>query len=343
MANRQTGVIGAGNWIIDHVKMIDDYPGEENLANIRSEASANGGAAYNLLKDLALMQAGIPLVALGKIGQDADGEYILADCEQLGIDTAHLQVTPQYATSYTDVMTSLRSGKRTFFHQRGANAALQISDFDFEQLPGKILHLGYLLLLDQLDEVDDTGRSQASHLLERAQRAGLLTSVDVVSESSDRFGRIVPSALPFTDYLFVNEYEAGAITGIRLSATGTDWQLAERAARRLLEMGVRQAVFLHFAEGVVACQANGGTWTQGRALVPKEWIKGTAGAGDALAAGVLFGLHQGWEMGQCLRLGVSVAGCSLLAPSCSGSIGPWQEALKWAEGLGFLPALRQKA
>ena len=59
------GVVAAGNWIIDHVKMIDRWPAQDALANIASESEGNGGGPYNILKGLARLKCGFPLAGIG--------------------------------------------------------------------------------------------------------------------------------------------------------------------------------------------------------------------------------------------------------------------------------------
>ncbi|MDB4467807.1 PfkB family carbohydrate kinase [Verrucomicrobiales bacterium] len=120
----RTGLVAAGNFIIDHVKMIDAYPEPEMLTNIRSQSSSNGGGPYNVLKDLAKMEAPFPLEAVGLIGQDAHGDWVVADCEEHGIATWGLKRSAAAATSYTDAMTVVQGGQRTFFHHRGGQCGL---------------------------------------------------------------------------------------------------------------------------------------------------------------------------------------------------------------------------
>jgi sugar/nucleoside kinase (ribokinase family) len=69
--------------------------------------------------------------------------------------------------------------------------------------------------------------------------------------------------------------------------------------------------------------------------MPATEIKGTAGAGDAFAAGALLGLHENWPMARCLELGVSAAATSLQDPTCSASIRSQSECLALANSLGF--------
>src|SRR6185503_7007076 len=189
--NGRCGLLSGGNWIVDQVKLIDVYPQPEQLGNIRSQSQGTGGAAYNVLIDLANSGAPFPLSGAGLVGRDSLGQQILDDCHQHKIDVKHLRTTPKAPTSYTDVMTEQAHGRRTFFHARGANALWQGEDLDFARIPARIFHLGYLLLLDALDQPDRRFGTRAARLLAYAQAAGIKTSVDVVSEDSDRFGRIV--------------------------------------------------------------------------------------------------------------------------------------------------------
>ena len=148
----RSGLLAGGNWIIDQVKMIDVYPKHEQLANIHGQSQGTGGSPYNVLLDLAKLGASFPLVGAGLVGQDALGEYILNDCRENGIDPAFISVSPGTSTSYTDVMTEIDGGRRTFFHNRGANATWDGSDIDFAGSSARIFHLGYLLLLDAIDK-----------------------------------------------------------------------------------------------------------------------------------------------------------------------------------------------
>ena len=117
-------------------------------------------------------------------------------------------------------MTEQGHGRRTFFHARGANALWRGDDLDFKKINARIFHLGYLLLLDALDEPDARFGTKAARLLARAQAAGVKTSADVVSEDSDRFARIVNPALKHVDYCILNEIEAGKTTGFKIRPAG---------------------------------------------------------------------------------------------------------------------------
>lgn len=335
-ASKRSGILAGGNWIIDQVKIVDTYPAQETLANIKSQHQGTGGSPYNILVDLAKLGVDFPLSGAGLVGKDALGEKIISDCEALNIETRHLKTTSEAPTSYTDVFTVQGTGKRTFFHHRGANALWDGKELDFAKSKARIFHLGYLLLLDKLDVPNKEGITGAAKLLAAAQAAGIKTSIDVVSEFSDRFKAVVIPALKHCDYAIINEYEAGQVTGFKIrKESGLDTVSLRHAAGAILQFGVKELVVIHFPEGCFARTRDGKDHWQSSLKIPDKAIAGTAGAGDAFAAGVLLGLHEGWELERCLLTGCLAAAASLSDPTCTGGMKPLTtiEALKKKYGL----------
>jgi len=341
-SNGRQGLLCGGNWIVDQVKLIDVYPQPEQLANIRAQSQGSGGAPYNVLIDLAKSGAPFPLAGAGMVGRDALGQQILDDCRRHDIDTRFLGMTPKAPTSYTDVMSEQGHGRRTFFHARGANALWRGDDLNFSRITSRLFHLGYLLLLDALDEKDSRFGTKAARLLAAAQAAGIKTSIDVVSEDSDRFAKIVSPALKHVDYCILNEIEAGKTTGFKIRADGRlDTVALRHAAGALLQHGVRELVVIHFPEGAFARTRKGDDVWQSSLKLPRKHIAGTAGAGDAFCAGVLLGLHEGWELQRCLVTGVCLASASLSDPTCTAGVKSLGSSLALARKFGFNPSLNR--
>lgn len=340
----RNGLLAGGNWIIDQVKLIDVYPQPEQLANIRSQAQGTGGAPYNVLIDLARLGAGFPLIAAGLVGDDTLGSQILRDCQKHKIETRFLSSTSKAPTSYTDVMTEIGQGRRTFFHHRGANALWAGDDLDFEKCKARIFHLGYLLLLDALDCADKKFGTKAARLLAHAQEAGIKTSVDVVSENSERFSKIVTPALKYVDYCILNEIEAGKTAGfkIRQDDGKLDTVALRHTAGALLQHGVRELIVIHFPEGAFARTRKGEDYWQSSLNLPAKYIVGTAGAGDAFCAGVLLGLHENWDLSRCLVTGVCAAAASLSDPTCTNGVKSLNAALALAKKFRFRAPLEPR-
>jgi sugar/nucleoside kinase (ribokinase family) len=96
---------------------------------------------------------------------------------------------------------------------------------------------------------------------------------------------------------------------------------------------------IHFPEGGFARTRKGDDYWQSSLNLPPKAIAGSAGAGDAFCAGVLLGLHEGWELGRCLQTGSCVAAASLSDPTCTGGIKPLQATLELARKYRFRPSL----
>jgi len=329
------GIVAGGNFIVDHVKMIDVYPQQEMLAGIDEQTATNGGGPYNLLTDLAKMRIDAPLEAIGRVGDDANGRWILDHCRRRGINTRQLQPTAEAPTSYTDVMTVATTGRRTFFHQRGANALLDVPHFDFTQTRARIFHLAYLLLLDRLDTLDDTGKTGAARVLADARSHGLITSADAVSVDHPEAARIITAAARHLDHLVLNEVEAGRVVGQSLRVGDRiDIQRTADAARRLLELGVGESVVIHFVEGAVACDHHR-VYQQGSVCMPAAQIRGSVGAGDAFAAGYLWAVHENQPMATRLQWAVCTAASSLREATASDGVLPLTEARTLADAHGY--------
>lgn len=335
------GLVAGGNWVIDRVKTIDVFPQHEKLANILGQSSGLGGGPHNVLVTLAKSGAAFPLFAAGLVGEDDGGALILETCKKHRIDTKYLRSTSEAATSFTDVMTERANGRRTFFHYRGANALWRGDNVDFAKTKAKLFHLAYLLLLDALDEPDAKFGTKAGRVLAAAQEAGLKTSVDVVSEDSDRYKQVVTPTLKYADYLIINELEAGKITGFK--TRGADGKLdtvaLRHAAGALLQLGVRELVIIHFPEGGFARTRKGEDHWQSSVKLPAKQIVSTVGAGDAFAAGVLMGLHEDWDLPRCLQTGMCLAAACLTDPTTTGGIKPLSAALALGKKYGYFPAL----
>ncbi|MBM7581680.1 sugar/nucleoside kinase (ribokinase family) [Caldicoprobacter guelmensis] len=307
------GIAVGGNLVVDYLKVVDSYPKEGHLATIYSITKSVGGAVTNVLIDLAKMDPSLKLQAIGLVGCDEDGEFVLDLLNRHNIDTRLVRKETSVKTSFTDVITVESTGHRTFFHYRGANSFLAPAHFDFSQIDAELLHVGYILLLDTLDSFDDEYGTLLARVLADAQRKGIKTSIDVVSENSDRFSRIVPPSLKYTNYCIINEVEASLTTHIPARDSGGTLILenVEKMCAVLFEMGVQEWVVVHAPEGAVAMDKSRKVYRQPSLALPPGYIKGTVGAGDAFCAGVLYSIYKGWDIEKALAMGTAAAACCL--------------------------------
>ena len=330
------GICVAGNLVVDITYPIERWPRQSELTTITEGITRSvGGAVCNVVTDLARMDKSLPLSALGVIGQDAEGDFIL---EQLGkyrnVDLSLLG--REGATSFTAVMSDNRTKARTFFQYRGANALFDESFIDWEKIDAELLHVGYILLLDALDQEDAEYGTKMARLLAEARRRGLKTSIDVVTETGDRFRTLVPPALRYTDYCVINELEAQQITGVPLRDESEKLypENMKEALERMKELGVSTWAVIHCPEGGYGLDEENRYVSLPSLRLPEGYIKGTVGAGDAFCAGVLYGAQKRWALPESIRLGTCAAAASLSEPGASEGVGTAEEVLKLWDRFG---------
>ena len=314
------GIAVAGNALVDHYKRIGTYPAASALTTIHSVETAPGGLLCNCAIDLARLDPGLRIPVVGVVGEDEAGDFLSRRLDSYpGIDTGQLHRAGR--TSFTDVMEDAAAATRTFFHYRGANALLCPDHFDFARLDADLLHIGYALLLDSLDAADPVHGTGLARVLATAKQHGLRTSIDVVSEQSDRFRQIVPAALRHTDYCIVNEVEACRTTGVELvDPVAPDLDVLRRAASALLELGVSTWAVIHWSAGAVGL-ASSGEWVVRPALaLDPDRIVTTTGAGDAFAAGVVYTAWEGGGLAAAIETGIGAAASSLLVGNATDGV-----------------------
>ncbi len=271
------GIAVAGSILVDKINEINAYPTAGELTKILRTSLAVGGCVPNVAVDLKRMDGNLEVKAVGRIGDDGEGAYVVKALQENGVNCDGIKVVDD-KTSFTDVM-SVVGGERTFFTYAGANAGFGVEDFDFDNFSVKMLHLGYFLLLDKVDDGDGL------KILKAARERGIKTSIDLVSENSDRYKLLLP-CLEYVDNVIINEVEAGKIAGIEPKNENL-----RAIAEKLKGYGVKERVIIH-APKFGVCLSNDGFTVVPSYELPDGFIKGTTGAGDAFCAASLMGIYN---------------------------------------------------
>ena len=335
MIGEDKGITVAGNMIMDIVKNIPEYPTAGMLVDIGNITPAVGGCMPNTAIDLAKIDRRIPINAIGRVGTDENGRFIVSELQRNGINVSRICYSTTEPTSFCDVM-SVPSGERTFFHKRGANAEFSPADIDVKNLNCNILHIGYILLLDKFDAEDKQYGTAMARFLASVQAEGIKTSVDVVSSSSGDFEKKVIPALKYCNYVIINEIECCGIW--HLDAYDADKRIHKDNIRRAMELtmaeGVKDKVVVHCKEACFSMDSKGNFTECPSLKVPKNDIKGTVGAGDAFCAGCLYAIYNGYSDIQMLEFASAAAACSLLAPGAVDGMKDRNSILELAEKYG---------
>jgi sugar/nucleoside kinase (ribokinase family) len=315
MTGERKGIALCGNILTDVVKDISEYPKIGMLADIHHIKQAVGGCVPNTGISLAKMDETLPISAIGQIGEDEHGQYVLSQLHLYGINTRGVTSSPEAPTGFSDVM-SLPSGERTFFHARGANAEMVPENVDVSALDCSLFHFGYIMLMDGFDAPDAEYGTALARLLSNVQKQGIKTSVDMVSSSTGDFKKTAIPALKHCNYAIVNEVESCAIFGLdpRKEDGSLHLENVQTAMKKMAECGVSDKVIVHSKEMGIALDVPGGKFTIVPSLkIPKEQIKGSVGAGDAYCAGCLYGLYNDYPDQTLLEFASAAAACNLFA------------------------------
>jgi len=227
---------------------------------------------------------GLSVQAVGGVGEDLMGDWVLRRLADFEVDTANMQRCPDYTTS-SSVVTTRPDGARPALHKRGATAGFFVGDDQIDRvLDTAIFHVGGVGLMDKMD------KGRTAEVLAEARMRGCRTTLDVFASTPDDLPLVRP-LLEHTDFFMPSEEEAMALSGL------TDF---EEIARFLLDQGTG-AVILTLGENGAMYRDQTGEKIDLPAFMID--VVCTCGCGDCFNAGFATGLHLGLPMEECLRMG----------------------------------------
>ena len=330
------GIICAGAWCVDRNIVIDHWPAEETLAVMHSIEDHGGCPGHNMSTALKRLGAPFPVEAMGLVGTDTQGRFLIDICDRMGIERSELKMRADVETALVLAMTSRANRKRTFFYHASAHSRQTPDDFDFSRSNARIVHLGLPGLHFQLDNAWKNETSGWVAVLKKARAAGLKCNMELASVEAERIRAAALPMLPWLDTIIINDHEAGAITEIAtVENSVADAARCREAAIRLMEMSTAELVAVHYPHGGVLLARDGSVVEMPSVDVPRDSIAGSNGAGDCFAAGILLGHHEGWPMQKSLRLAHASAAASLRAESTTAAVLPWNECLAQADRWGW--------
>lgn len=327
----RSGIILAGTSVLDIVHMIERWPDEEQIAFIRNTIHAPGGPPHNAAAGLVKLGASFPVTMICLVGDDAAGDTFIAKAAEHGLDTRHIVRVPGVPTDCTLVMTSMATGRRTFFVLPGVNATMTPEQVMPPHDRAKIFYIGSPVISVSMDQCDGWRT-----VLRAARAQGYKTAMELCPVPAEVQRERTRPCLPLLDYFVINDSEAEAVSGVAVTRDGRlDRKAAENACRALLDLGVNDLACVHHPDGAVAVRRDGECLFAASVKVPQAEVVGTVGAGDAFYAGMLYGLHEDWSLDRCLALANASAATSLHSATTSSSIRPWAECLAYAASRGL--------
>lgn len=228
----------------------------------------------------ALAGLGAQVDFMGKVGDDDNGHFMLAQLQELGIGTQGVVIDPAVQTGVTISLTYPEEKAQVTY--LGSIADFDISDMNLEVLGDYVhLHMASMYLQKGL-------RPAFPELLRQAKERGLTTSLDPGWDQAGDWNGGLFEAFPAVDILFVNDHEVKAI-GKSESISQASIALAQQVNLVVVKLG---------AEG--ALLADRDALLQSPAFPVK--VLDTTGAGDSFNAGFVYKyVLEGCSKSEALR------------------------------------------
>lgn len=330
------GILTGGTWCVDRNLLLDRWPHENGRADILAAEQGGGGSGCNMAIAIKKLAPDMPVAAIALVGDDADGHFLISEADRYGIVRAKMRTTGDSETDYTLAFASAATGQRTHVSWFGTSHYLSPDHFDFAGDTHRIFHLGLPGIHRLMDGPWNGDANGWVTVLKRARAAGLLTNIELASIAPDRLTALVRPCLPHLDLVIVNDHEIGGIAGIEtVRDHRTDIDACVAAAKAVVAGGTALHAVVHFPKGAIVASRDGSVVRKPSVSVPPAEVKGANGAGDAFAAGFLYGFHQGWEVEKAVALAHATAAASLRQISTTATIASWQECLALADRWGW--------
>lgn len=279
-------VVGGANMDIVARTPVDGLWGDSTPGQIQCSP---GGVARNMAENLARLGHETHLISA--VGEDEFGRSLHAATQAAGVDVSGFQVLPSYRTA-------------TYLSVHGADGDMKIAVNDMailEALTPEFLqpHAARLTMASVLVLDCNLSSPTLAWLFNAAARPPVF--VDGVS---------VPKCLRLSGLLAhvhtlkVNQLEAQALSGLPTHSI----EEAQAAALALHLLGVRNVVVSLGAQGLCWCDDAG---VVGACAAASVDVVNSAGAGDALMAGLVHAHVSGWSLAQAVPFAMACAEMTL--------------------------------
>jgi len=278
------------------------YPIEELTLAV---SGAAGTAA------IAAAKMGLKTLAVGGVGDDLMGDWVVQRLRHFGVDTSTMQRKNGWRTS-SSIVTTRADGSRPALHMAGATGNFFVTEAVLPKvISAKVLHAGGVGLMHAMD------KRRTAEVLSAAKNAGATTTVDVFAGSPDDMPAVA-SVLPHTDYFLPSIEEARALSGL--------FDMDD-AAKYFLDLGVNACVFTLGAAGAYYQDRFGISFSMPAFEID---VKCTCGCGDAFNAGFAVGLVKGFDIETTVRFAQATAALNATGLGSQAGVESFEHTLRFA-------------
>lgn len=276
--------------------------GAQSLQKLRTKDSnpgrvhtSFGGVGRNIAHNLCLLGAEVELFTA--LGGDSYARALEESCERLGMGMSNVLILPE-----------LRTSSYVYISDEGGDMAMAVSDM---AICDELTPSYFAERLDALNRaalvVADTNLPEQS-LRYLAEHLSVPLFIDPVSVTK---AEKLAGILPHIHTLKPNGMEAELLSGIPI----VDRNSARRAARKLIDLGVKRVFLSLGKEGFLAAAEDETVWEP----APEAELVSTTGAGDSLMAAIAWSWLRGENLSRTASLGAAAAAITI---ECADTINP---------------------
>ncbi len=300
-------VVGVGALNLDSLYRVPRFAGPGEEIRVLSHTTAPGGSAANTVA--AMARLGVKTGFIGTVGNDATGDYILNDLRKEGVDTRGI-ISAGKSTGEVIALVD-KKGERMLYAFPGVNDSLRINEAAMRYArKAKFLHLSSF--------VGEASYSAQKELLTRLEGTKVSFSPGMLyaRKGLKSLGPIIG----LSEVAFMNREELRIMTGAEPAG----------GASKLLDLGARIIAVTLGEKGCYIKSCDEEKTVKG---YPTKAVD-TTGAGDAFAAGFIYGLLADYPLIHCGKLG------NKLASLCIAEMGARAGLPTIMELEGFISSLR---
>lgn len=257
--------LGLGICALDHLSILDPYPGLDEKVDVVSSSVQGGGPVPTAMA--ALSKLGARVAFVGKVGDDYEGGLIRSELKKFKVNTDFMIVDKKSKSLKAFIWVDKQSGNRTVALDRTGMRSIKPEELTFlDKASFRYLHLD--------------GRDMEANifLAKKSEKEGAEVILDVGSLRDD-----IENLFPFVDYLVISKKFACDYTGS---------EDLSKACLELKKTGFKCVVITLSEKGCLWADSQKVSYFPGF----KIEVTDTTGAGDVFHGGFIFGLIRKWEM-----------------------------------------------
>ena len=260
---------------------------------------------------IAAAKMGLKTLAVGGVGDDLMGEWVVQRLRHFGVDTSTIQREKGWKTS-SSIVTTRADGSRPALHMAGATGNFFVTEAELPKVvAAKVFHAGGVGLMHAMD------KGRTAEVISAAKAGGAITTVDIFAGSPNDMPAVA-SVLPYTDYFLPSIEEARALTGL--------FDMGD-AARYFIGLGVKACVFTLGGDGAYYHDRFGFSFSMPAFDVQ---VKCTCGCGDAFNAGFAVGLVKGFDIETTVRFAQATAALNATGLGSQAGVESFEHTLNFA-------------